>query len=83
MRYRTRRFAGAVVCWNDEYHFDFWRPWNAISRAAEDGNPAYRAGSDLERAHDRALPGTIPRATSASTVHTRSVGPAHGRRKHP
>jgi hypothetical protein len=27
----------AINCWNDKYHFDFWRPWNAIPRAAEDG----------------------------------------------
>jgi len=25
---------------HDKYHFDFWRPWNAIPRAAEDGNTA-------------------------------------------
>ena len=30
----------SINCWNDKYHFDFWRPWNAIPRAAEDGNPA-------------------------------------------
>ena len=30
----------AIDCWNDKYHFDFWRPWNAIPRAGEDGNPA-------------------------------------------
>jgi PAP2 superfamily len=30
----------AISCWNDKYHWDFWRPWNAIHRAAEDGNPA-------------------------------------------
>jgi hypothetical protein len=29
-----------INCWNDKYHFDFWRPWNAIPRADEDGNPA-------------------------------------------
>jgi hypothetical protein len=29
----------SISCWNDKYHFDFWRPWNAISRALEDGNP--------------------------------------------
>jgi hypothetical protein len=33
----------AITCWNDKYHFDFWRPWNAIPRAAEDGNPATEA----------------------------------------
>jgi hypothetical protein len=30
----------AINCWNDKYYFDFWRPWNAIPRAAEDGNAA-------------------------------------------
>jgi hypothetical protein len=30
----------AINCWNDKYHWDFWRPWNAIPRAGEDGNPA-------------------------------------------
>jgi hypothetical protein len=29
----------AINCWNDKYHFDFWRPWNAIARAGEDLNP--------------------------------------------
>lgn len=28
----------AINCWNDKYYFDFWRPWNAIPRASEDGN---------------------------------------------
>jgi hypothetical protein len=30
----------AINCWNDKYYWDFWRPWNAIPRALEDGNPA-------------------------------------------
>jgi hypothetical protein len=30
----------SINCWNDKYHWDFWRPWNAIPRALEDGNPA-------------------------------------------
>jgi hypothetical protein len=30
----------AINGWNDKYYWDFWRPWNAIPRAAEDGNPA-------------------------------------------
>ena len=29
-----------INCWNDKYHYDFWRPWNAIPRAGEDHNPA-------------------------------------------
>jgi hypothetical protein len=30
----------AINCWNDKYHWDFWRPWNAIAHADIDGNPA-------------------------------------------
>jgi hypothetical protein len=30
----------AINVWNDKYHFNFWRPFQAIRRAAEDGNPA-------------------------------------------
>src|SRR4029453_3470380 len=29
----------AINCWNDKYHFDFWRPWNAITTTLDDGNP--------------------------------------------
>jgi hypothetical protein len=32
--------ADAVInCWNDKYHFDFWRPWTAIRQAGADDNP--------------------------------------------
>ena len=30
----------AISTWNDKYHFSFWRPFQAIRRAADDGNPA-------------------------------------------
>jgi hypothetical protein len=30
----------SINCWNDKYYWDFWRPWTAIARATEDGNPA-------------------------------------------
>ena len=30
----------AINDWNDKYHFSFWRPFQAIRRAADDGNPA-------------------------------------------
>jgi hypothetical protein len=30
----------SINTWNDKYYWDFWRPWTAINRAAEDGNPA-------------------------------------------
>jgi len=29
----------AINCWNDKYYWDLWRPWHAIQRADEDGNP--------------------------------------------
>jgi hypothetical protein len=29
-----------INCWNDKYYWDFWRPWQAIRRADEDGNSA-------------------------------------------
>ncbi|HVD87761.1 MAG TPA: vanadium-dependent haloperoxidase, partial [Jatrophihabitantaceae bacterium] len=28
----------AINCWNDKYHFDFWRPWNSITTTLDDGN---------------------------------------------
>jgi hypothetical protein len=28
----------AINCWNDKYHFDFWRPWNAITTTLNDLN---------------------------------------------
>src|SRR5437667_5827357 len=28
-----------INSWNDKYYWDFWRPWTAIHRANEDGNP--------------------------------------------
>jgi hypothetical protein len=29
-----------INTWNDKYHFNFWRPFQAIRRAGEDNNPA-------------------------------------------
>jgi hypothetical protein len=29
----------AINCWNDKYHWNFWRPVHAVNRAADDGNP--------------------------------------------
>jgi hypothetical protein len=31
---------GAIACWNDKYHYKFWRPITAIQEAGGDGNPA-------------------------------------------
>ena len=30
---------GAIACWNDKYHWKFWRPMAAIQEADTDGNP--------------------------------------------
>ena len=30
----------SINTWNDKYHFSFWRPFQAIRRATEDGNSA-------------------------------------------
>ena len=46
----------SINCWNDKYYWDFWRPWNAIPRAAEDGNPATDARPHLDAAHHGAVP---------------------------
>jgi hypothetical protein len=35
----------AINCWNDKYHFDFWRPWNAIAGGVDDGNALTEADS--------------------------------------
>jgi PAP2 superfamily len=31
---------GSIGCWNDKWHWSFWRPITAIRQAAGDGNPA-------------------------------------------
>ena len=31
---------GATSCWNDKYHWAFWRPRAAIREGETDGNPA-------------------------------------------
>ena len=33
----------SISVWNDKYHFDFWRPWQAIRGADLDGNPGTTA----------------------------------------
>ena len=37
---------GSIGCWNDKYHWRFWRPITAIREAASDGNPATKADPD-------------------------------------
>jgi PAP2 superfamily len=35
---------GSIGCWNDKYHWNFWRPITAIRQADNDRNPATVAG---------------------------------------
>ena len=37
---------GFIGCWNDKYHWTFWRPITAIREADTDGNPATEADPD-------------------------------------
>ena len=46
----------AINCWNDKYYWDFWRPWNAIPRAEEDGNPATEPDAGWTAADHGAVP---------------------------
>jgi hypothetical protein len=38
----------AIACWNDKYHWNFWRPRAAIREADTDGNPATIADPNWE-----------------------------------
>jgi hypothetical protein len=38
----------AISCWNDKYHWNFWRPRAAIREADTDGNPATVADPSWE-----------------------------------
>jgi hypothetical protein len=39
---------GAISCWNDKYHWSFWRPRAAIREADTDGNPETVADPNWE-----------------------------------
>ena len=53
----------AIGCWNDKYHWNFWRPIDAIRLAATDGNPATRADPSWTPLFDPATVTTPPLAT--------------------
>jgi hypothetical protein len=46
----------AIGCWNDKYHWSFWRPITAIREADTDGNPATTADSSWLPLFDPATP---------------------------
>jgi hypothetical protein len=50
----------AINCWNDKYHFDFWRPWNAITTTLNDGN----AGTETDSTWTALITAPYPEWTS-------------------
>ena len=60
----------AINDWNDKCHFSFWRPFQAIRRAAEDGNAATSPDP----------PGTLVDAAALSALSRPCVGTSRPRR---
>ena len=54
---------GAIGCWNDKYHWNFWRPIDAIRLADTDGNPATAADPGWRALFDPATVTTPPVVT--------------------
>ena len=54
---------GAIGCWNDKYHWNFWRPIDAIRLADTDGNPATEADPGWRALFDPATVTTPPLVT--------------------
>jgi hypothetical protein len=54
---------GAIGCWNDKYHWNFWRPIDAIRLAATDGNPATEADPGWKPLFDPSIATTPPLTT--------------------
>lgn len=52
----------AIGCWNDKYHWNFWRPITAIREAASDRNPATRADPTWTPLFDPSTPVATPPA---------------------
>ncbi len=48
----------AIGCWNNKYHWYFWRPITAIREAATDGNPATEADATWTPLFDPTTPVT-------------------------
>jgi hypothetical protein len=45
-------FDGYVASFDSKYHYNHWRPYTAIRRAGEDGNPATEPDPDWTNLHD-------------------------------
>jgi hypothetical protein len=54
----------AIGCWNNKYHWNFWRPITAIREAASDGNPTTDADPAWTPLFDPATPVASPTTLS-------------------
>ena len=54
----------AIGCWNNKYHWNFWRPITAIREAAGDGNPRTEADPAWTPLFDPSTPVASPPALS-------------------
>ena len=68
----------AIACWNDKYHYSFWRPRAAIREADSDGNPATVADPTWESLFAPATQTTPPLATPPFPDHPSGHGCVSG-----
>jgi hypothetical protein len=68
----------SIGCWNDKYHWNFWRPIDAIRLAATDGNPATAADPGWRPLFDPATATTPPLATPSFPDHPSGHGCVSG-----
>jgi hypothetical protein len=64
----------AIACWNDKYHWSFWRPRGAIREADSDGNPATIADPNWESLFASATATTPPLGTPPFPDHPSGHG---------
>ena len=64
----------AIACWNDKYHYSFWRPRPAIREADTDGNPATIADPNWESLFAAATATTPPLGTPPFPDHPSGHG---------
>ena len=75
--YASVNLAGtdaAIACWNDKYHWNFWRPRAAIREADSDGNPATIADPSWESLFAPATATTPPLGTPPFPDHPSGHG---------
>ena len=63
-----------MACWNDKYHYGFWRPRAAIREAESDGNPATVADPNWESLFAPATQTPPPLATPPFPDHPSGHG---------